>query len=281
MPSKNGYESTDLRCNTGSQNFASKTGVYKVKAGDELGFGTDFNALIQHPGPMQVYLSKAPGDVREYDGSGDWFKIWELGPQQFSSDGIQWGVTDIGNFTFTLPEGTPAGQYLVRIEHIGVHGAGDYSGAEFFLNCAQIVVESESTAVPSPVVQIPGLYTGYEPGIEFYMSVDCPVPWPNAVDASITASGVSVAPTDATWTLPAVTNSASATSAQSAASKVITATASGSVSTSASASSSSVVVASTLETVLALSSETASASSTVASAKPTKLTCGSRKHRGS
>ncbi|KAI0176972.1 putative endoglucanase [Pestalotiopsis sp. NC0098] len=290
MPFKNGYESTDLRCNTGSQDFASKTGVYKVKAGDELGFGTDFNALIQHPGPMQVYLSKAPGDVREYDGSGDWFKIWELGPQQFSSDGIEWGVTNIGNFTFTLPEETPAGQYLVRIEHIGVHGAGDFGGAEFFFNCAQIEVESESTAVPSPVVQIPGLYTGYEPGIEFYMyrpwivnyTMPGPVPWPNAVDANITASGVSVAPTDATWTLPAVTNSASATSVQSSVSEAITTTASGSVTTSGSAfASSDSVVASTLETILALSSQTASASSAVASAEPTKLTCGSRKHRRS
>lgn len=283
MPFKDGYDSTDLRCNVGSEGFANQTGVYKVKAGDELGFGTDFNALIQHPGPMQVYMSKAPGDVREYDGSGDWFKIWELGPQQFSSDGITWGVTDIGNFTFTLPEETPAGQYLLRIEHIGVHGAGEYGGAEFFFNCAQIEVESDSTAVPSPVVQIPGLYTGYEPGIEFYMyrnyivnyTMPGPAPWPNAVDANITASGVSVAPTDATWTLPAVTNTLSAATTaqttQSAVSESTTATTASSVATS------SASAATSLETVLAVSSQTASASS--AAATPTKLTCGGHKRR--
>lgn len=169
MPYKGAYSSDDLRCNVGSQQFASKTGVYKVKAGDEIGFGTDFNAEIQHPGPLQAYLSKAPGDVREYDGSGDWFKICELGPSQFSSDGIQWGVTGTWNFTFALPEETPAGQYLVRIEHIALHGAGEFGGAELYFNCAQIEVESDSTAVPGPLVKIPGVYTGYEPGILFYM----------------------------------------------------------------------------------------------------------------
>ena len=33
--------------------------------------------LSDEQGPGAVYLSKAPGDVREYDGSGDWFKIDE------------------------------------------------------------------------------------------------------------------------------------------------------------------------------------------------------------
>ncbi|KAL2800561.1 glycosyl hydrolase family 61-domain-containing protein [Aspergillus keveii] len=169
MPYKGNYDSTDLRCNVGSQGFARDTGVYKVKAGDEIGFGTDFNALIQHPGPLLVYLSRAPdgSDVRDYDGSGDWFKIHEVGPKSFRSEGIQWGVTDLGNFTFPLPRETPVGQYLVRIEHIALHGAGEYAGAELYFNCAQIEVENDTK--PSPVVKIPGVYTGYEPGILFYM----------------------------------------------------------------------------------------------------------------
>ncbi|KAJ5505280.1 Glycoside hydrolase family 61 [Penicillium expansum] len=213
MPMKGQYSSNDFRCNTGSQDFASKTGVYKVKAGDEIGFGTDFNALIQHPGPLQVYMSKATGDVRDYDGSGDWFKIYELGPEKFSSDGITWGATDTANFTFTLPKEVPAGQYLVRIEHIGLHGAGEWGNAEFFFNCAQIEVESDSTATPGPVVQIPGVYDGNEPGILFYMyrpwivnyTMPGPNPFPDQAFANVTASGVSVAPTVTPWTLPAVT----------------------------------------------------------------------------
>ncbi|CAG8035931.1 unnamed protein product [Penicillium olsonii] len=214
MPYKGGYSSDDFRCNTGSQEFASKTGVYNVKAGDTIGFGTDFNALIGHPGPIQVYMSKAPGDVREYDGSGDWFKIYELGPEKFSSDGIEWGATDIGNFTFELPSEIPSGQYLVRIEHIALHGAGDWGQAEFYFNCAQIEVESDSTAIPGPTVKIPGVYDGYEPGILFYMyrpwivnyTMPGPRPYPEAAAPDVTASGVSIAPTATPWTLPAVTN---------------------------------------------------------------------------
>ncbi|KNG84793.1 hypothetical protein ANOM_006703 [Aspergillus nomiae NRRL 13137] len=212
MPYKGGYDSTDFRCNVGSQDFASKTDVYKVKAGDTIGFGTDFGALIEHPGPMQVYLSKAPGDVRDFDGSGDWFKIYELGPTSFGSDGIEWGVTGRSNFTFTLPKETPAGQYLVRIEHIALHGAGEWGGAELYFNCAQIEVESDSTAIPYPVVQIPGVYDGYEPGILFYMyrpywtnyTMPGPRVWPDGGSNVVKAAGVSVAPSGS-WSASAVT----------------------------------------------------------------------------
>lgn len=234
MPMKGQYSSNDFRCNTGSQGYASKTGVYKVKAGDEIGFGTDFNALIQHPGPMQVYMSKSTtDDVRKYDGSGDWFKIYELGPQDFGSDGITWGVTDKSNFTFTLPKEVPSGQYLVRIEHIGVHGAGEWGGAEIFFNCAQIEIESDSTATPGPTVKIPGVYDGYEPGILFYMyrpwmvnyTMPGPVPFPDAAIANVTASGLTVSPTATSWSLPAVTrypSSVAVLHANSASSRAVT-----------------------------------------------------------
>ncbi|KAJ5677342.1 Glycoside hydrolase family 61 [Penicillium maclennaniae] len=185
MPMKGQYSSDQFRCNTGSQDFASKTGVYTVKTGDTIGFGTDFNALIEHPGPLQVYMSKATGDVREYDGSGDWFKIYEL---------------------------VPAGQYLVRIEHIAIHGAMEWGGAELYFNCAQIEVESDGESTPGPTVKIPGVYDGYEPGIMFNMYRDSivnytmpgPRPFPDDAYPDVTASGISVAPSTA-WTLPAVT----------------------------------------------------------------------------
>lgn len=83
------------------------------------------------------------------------------------SFGINWGATDIGNFTFQLPNEILAGQYFVRIEHIALHGVEDWGGTEFYFNCAQIDVESDSTATPYLLVQIPGVYDGYEPGILF------------------------------------------------------------------------------------------------------------------
>lgn len=215
MPLKGKYDTTDFRCNTGSLDSAKKTGVYKVKAGDEIGFGLNFGGQILHPGPMQAYMSKAPGNVQDYDGSGDWFKVYENGPVAFSNEGIQWGSYGHGNFTFTLPKETPAGQYLVRIEHVAVHGAGDFGGAELYLNCAQIEVESTSTATPGPLVKIPGVYTGYEPGILFYMyrpyivnfTMPGPARWPQPLAANVTAQGVDVCPTYTPWTLPAVSSS--------------------------------------------------------------------------
>ncbi|KAJ5461210.1 glycosyl hydrolase family 61-domain-containing protein [Penicillium daleae] len=139
-------------------------------------------------------------------------KIWELGPTSFGSDGIQWGVTNRANFTFILPKEAPAGQYLVRIEHIALHGAGDFGGAEFYFNCAQIEVESDSKETPGPVVKIPGVCTGYEPGISFYIyrhywrnyTMPSPKVWPLSIGNSIYAEGVTGTPTG-TWSAPAVT----------------------------------------------------------------------------
>lgn len=37
-------------------------------------------------GPAQMYLSKAPGALEDYEGDGEWFKIGSMG----SRDGVQW-----------------------------------------------------------------------------------------------------------------------------------------------------------------------------------------------
>lgn len=174
MPQKGTYDSLDFRCNVGSLQNAGKTGVYEIEAGSEIGFATDFGAQIQHPGPLLVYMSKAPGDVHDYDGSGGWFKIYEVGPKAFTSDGIEWGTTGLSNFTFTVPKATPPGQYLVRIEHIALHGALVFGQAELYMNCAQINVTGTGTGTPLPIVEIPGVYTGREPGILFDMYYPIP-----------------------------------------------------------------------------------------------------------
>lgn len=104
-------------------------------------------------------------DASTYDGSGEWFKVHEIGYSTINSSGIQWATNEIQNFTFTLPEETPAGQYLLRVEGIALHGASTFEGAQFYISCAQIEVTSTSTATPAPDVKIPGVYTGHEPGL--------------------------------------------------------------------------------------------------------------------
>lgn len=66
-----------------SLNLGAKPGgnvqTYEVKAGDKIGFKVFNNEFIEHPGPGFIYMSKAPGSVATYDGSGEWFKVYETG----------------------------------------------------------------------------------------------------------------------------------------------------------------------------------------------------------
>ena len=48
-----------------------------MRAGDEFTFYLD--TAVYHVGPTSLYLSKAPGMVVDYDGSGAWFKFWDWG----------------------------------------------------------------------------------------------------------------------------------------------------------------------------------------------------------
>jgi hypothetical protein len=47
-----------------------------VAAGSTVGFAMD--GPIYHDGVINVYMSKAPTTADSYDGSGDWFKIYEI-----------------------------------------------------------------------------------------------------------------------------------------------------------------------------------------------------------
>ena len=50
--------------------------------------------------------------------------------------------------------------------HIALHAASSYQGAQFYISCAQVTVQGGSgSGKPGPLVAIPGVYTGNEPGI--------------------------------------------------------------------------------------------------------------------
>ncbi|KAM0809739.1 hypothetical protein AB5N19_10086 [Seiridium cardinale] len=67
-------EDAEFRCNLGATNETT-VGTAEVAAGSELAMELAFSTTMQHPDPAQVHLSKAPGLVIEYDGSGGWFKV--------------------------------------------------------------------------------------------------------------------------------------------------------------------------------------------------------------
>jgi len=67
---------------------------------------------------------------------------------------------------FTIPKATPSGDYLARIEHIGLHAASQKNGAQFYLSCGQITVTGGGSGTPSPLVSFPGAYSATDPGIQ-------------------------------------------------------------------------------------------------------------------
>lgn len=66
---------------------------------------------------------------------------------------------------FTLPEALPSGQYLVRVESIGLHEAQTAGAAQFYLSCGQIEVTGGGSGIPEPLVAFPGAYQPTDPGI--------------------------------------------------------------------------------------------------------------------
>jgi hypothetical protein len=158
--------SNDLRCNKGAK--AGNTPTYTVKAGDKLGFKLFFNELIEHPGPGFVYVSKAPGSVASYDGSGDWTKVMQSGLKNPSTPGVDtaWESWQQDRLEWKIPTQIPSGEYLVRVEHIGLH-EGHVGKAQFYIECFQIKIESSGTAKLGPTVKIPGVYKSTDAGIAF------------------------------------------------------------------------------------------------------------------
>ena len=69
-----------------------------------------------------MYLSRAPRDnVKAYDGSGDWFKIFQEGVcnsvGNFTTNA--WCTWDMNWIAARVPKNTPNGEYLAHFEHIG------------------------------------------------------------------------------------------------------------------------------------------------------------------
>ncbi|KAF9771227.1 hypothetical protein IL306_011145 [Fusarium sp. DS 682] len=165
--------SKDIICNAGGldKDIRAATKTHKVSPGDEVGFTVA--SEMGHPGPLAVYMSKAPDgtEASDYLGDGDWFKVYEMTWKTIGSEGITWAnylngqSGGINNFTFTLPKDTPKGTYLMRAEHVGLHGAGEKNGAQFYIGCAQLTVDGNGAGKPSPVVSLPGAYKATDPGL--------------------------------------------------------------------------------------------------------------------
>ncbi|KAJ3484843.1 hypothetical protein NLI96_g5357 [Meripilus lineatus] len=158
------------------QNTAGATGTATVSAGSTIGFkGVDIhfdsrlrNDAFYHPGVkyFSVYMAKAsPAANSPAAGTGQtWFKVWEDAPV-YKNGALVFPSQTMDSFTFTVPKSLPNGQYLIRAEQIALHSASTFGGAQFYISCAQVNIVNGGNGNPSPLVSIPGVYTGREPGI--------------------------------------------------------------------------------------------------------------------
>ncbi|KAF2643469.1 hypothetical protein P280DRAFT_447099 [Massarina eburnea CBS 473.64] len=156
--------SSQIRCYTSGTTGASAT--QSVAAGSSVSFKASPN--IFHQGPLQFYMAKVPSGqtAATWDGSGNvWFKIYSE-PAKVSNGALSWASLNAGTVSVNIPSSTPAGEYLLRIEHIALHQASNANGAQFYISCAQIKVTGVGSGSPSPLVSFPGAYKATDPGIK-------------------------------------------------------------------------------------------------------------------
>lgn len=148
--------SNDLRCNLGAKGAGTET--VTAAAGSSFTFHLD--TPVYHQGPVSLYMSKAPGAAADYDGSGGWFKIHDWSPK-ISSGQASWTMSD--SYTFTIPSCIPNGEYLLRIQSLGIHNPYPAGTPQFYISCAQVKVTGGGSASP-PTVSIPGAFKATDPG---------------------------------------------------------------------------------------------------------------------
>ncbi|KAE8440480.1 hypothetical protein EG329_007434, partial [Mollisiaceae sp. DMI_Dod_QoI] len=151
--------STDLRCNVGGLTGGS-TQTITVNAGDPFTFTTD--TAVYHDGPLSMYMAKAPTTAADFDGSGQvWFKILDLGPT-FTAGTSTWPLSQ--SYSYTIPAALPSGDYLLRVQQLGIHNPYPAGTPQFYVSCAQVTVTGGGSGTPGPLVSIPGFIKGDEPG---------------------------------------------------------------------------------------------------------------------
>ncbi|KAF8311888.1 hypothetical protein DL93DRAFT_1371184 [Clavulina sp. PMI_390] len=156
-----------IRCN----NFtALGSATVSVAAGSTIGFNLD-NTLY-HLGPAAIYLGQVPSGqtAATWDGSGAaWFKIAQWGGV-FGSGTFSFADFNLSQLTATIPKSVPSGQYLVRIEQIGLHVV---DAPQWYISCAQVAITGGGSANPAKV-SFPGAYSMTDPGLT--VNIYYPIP---------------------------------------------------------------------------------------------------------
>ncbi|TEB23177.1 hypothetical protein FA13DRAFT_1766271 [Coprinellus micaceus] len=157
--------STAMVCGANNRGVSQ---TVSVAAGASVGFKLDNN--LYHPGPAAIYMGQVPGGqtAATWDGSGaNWFKIAEWGAQFNPFKFVTEGQSQLST---TIPSNVPSGDYLLRIEQVGLHVAG---APQYYISCAQITVTGGGGGNP-PRVSIPGYVSRSDPGLA--VNIHYPIP---------------------------------------------------------------------------------------------------------
>jgi len=129
MPIRNAF-SSDFTCRN-----QDPVDPISISAGQELTFELYWHAT--HPGSCFMYI----GD----EVTNEWFKIW-------SEDDCQ----RQGGYTITIPPEVPPCEFCqLRWEFYALH-LTEGGSMEWYANCVDVSISSDSNCLPTEVVQIPG-----------------------------------------------------------------------------------------------------------------------------
>lgn len=73
-------------------------------------------------------------------------------------------ISSTETYTYNIPKNLPSGDYLLRIQQLGIHNPYPSGIPQFYISCAQVTVTGGGTGVPGPLVSIPGFIDGTESG---------------------------------------------------------------------------------------------------------------------
>ena len=71
-------------------------------------------------------------------------------------------IISLVSYSATIPSCIPAGDYLLRIEQLGIHNPG--SPPQFYISCAQVKVTGGGSKALTPTTKIPGHVKSTDPG---------------------------------------------------------------------------------------------------------------------
>lgn len=171
VPTYNGpiedVTSVSIACNGSPNTVGSTSKVITVQAGTNvtviwrymLSTTGDSPADVMdstHKGPTIAYLKKVDNAATDSGVGNGWFKVQQDGMDSSGVWGTERVINGKGRQSIKIPECIAPGQYLLRAE---MHSAGNYPGAQFYMECAQLNVVGETGAKASSTVSFPGAYS--------------------------------------------------------------------------------------------------------------------------